>query len=77
MIVFMVSSLKTKILNDILLVAKKYNTYMSQLVSAFVVKTPYKVNDYLKNLLWYLAQATIDIHQVNIKPEATLPNANT
>ena len=78
MMFFMESSLKTEIVNEFLLVVKKYNTYIiSQFVSALVLTTPYKVDDDLKNLLRYSGQAFIDIHQDDIKPETALSIADT
>ena len=70
--VFIESSLTTQVLNEFLLVARKYNTYISQFVCAFLQTIPYKVDDDAKNLLRYLCQATTDIHQDDIKPEAAL-----
>ena len=70
MIVFIESSLTTQVLNEFLLVPRKHNTYISQFVCAFVQTTPYKVDEGVKNLLRYLCQAIIDIHQDDIKPEA-------
>ena len=56
--------------NKFLLVARKHDTYISQFVCAFVQITPYKVDDDAKNLLRYFCQATIDIHQGDIRSEA-------
>ena len=71
------SSLTSQILNEFLFVAKKCNIYISQFVCAFVQTNPYKVDDDAKNLLRYLCQATTDIHQDDIKPEAALPIGDT
>ena len=68
--VFIESSLTTQVLNEFLLVPRKHNTYISEFVCAFVQTTPYKVDEGVKNLLRYLCQAIIDIHQDDIKPEA-------
>ena len=56
--------------NKFLLVARKHDTYISQFVCAFVQITPYKVDDDAKTLLRYFCQATIDIHQGDIRSEA-------
>ena len=59
------SSLTTPVLNEFLLVTKKCSTCISQFVCAFVQE-----EDDVKNPLRYLCQATIEIHQDDIKPEA-------
>ena len=74
---FTESSLTSQILNEFLFVAKKYNIYISQFVCAFVQTNPYNVDDDAKNLLRYLCQATTDIHQDDIKPEAASSIADT
>ena len=43
MMVFIESSLTTQVLNEYLLVARKYSTYISQFVCAFVQTTSYKI----------------------------------
>ena len=74
---FTESSLTSQILNEFLFVARKYNIYISQFVCAFVQTNPYKVDDDANNLLRYLCQATTDIHQDDIKPEAASFIADT
>ena len=77
MMVFIESSLATQVLNKFLLVTRKCNVYISQFVCAFVQTTPYKADDDAKNLLRYLCQATIDIHEADMKPEAASSFAAT